>query len=93
MPRTVLLLAAASAVIALPLAAQTDLAASYPNRGVRVVVTVPALRWLWSDWDVALHHRRRYHRADLLRLVGRCGVEVLHCSYINTLALLPRGTM
>jgi SAM-dependent methyltransferase len=57
--------------------------------GGLVVVTVPALRWLWSDWDVALHHRRRYHRAGLLRLARQCGAEVLHCSYINTLALLP----
>ena len=57
--------------------------------GGLVLITVPALRWLWSDWDVALHHRRRYHRADLLRLVGQPGVEVLHCGYINTVALLP----
>jgi hypothetical protein len=57
--------------------------------GGLVVITVPALRWLWSDWDVALHHRRRYHRADLLRLVRRSGAEVLHCSYVNTFALLP----
>jgi SAM-dependent methyltransferase len=56
--------------------------------GGLVVVTVPALRWLWSDWDVSLHHRRRYGRADLLRLVGRPEVEVLHCAYFNS-ALLP----
>ena len=42
MPRTILLLAAAGALFALPLAAQTDPAASYPGRSVRVVVTVPA---------------------------------------------------
>src|SRR5262249_13038461 len=49
-----------------------------------LVITVPALRWLWSDWDVSLHHRRRYHRADLLRLLRRPGVEVLHCTYTNS---------
>ncbi len=57
--------------------------------GGLVVVTVPALRWLWSDWDVALHHRRRYHRRDLLKLVRQCPVEVIHCGYVNTLALAP----
>jgi SAM-dependent methyltransferase len=57
--------------------------------GGLVIVTVPALRWLWSDWDVTLHHRRRYHRADLLRLVDQPEVEVLHCSYFNTAAMLP----
>src|SRR5262245_22966199 len=56
--------------------------------GGLVVVTVPALRWLWSDWDVALHHWRRYGRADLLRLVRRPDVEVLRCCYFNA-ALLP----
>jgi hypothetical protein len=57
--------------------------------GGLVVLTVPALRWLWSDWDVTLHHRRRYHRADLLALVSQPEVEVLHCAYINSAALLP----
>jgi SAM-dependent methyltransferase len=57
--------------------------------GGLVVITVPALRWLWSDWDVVLHHRRRYHQTYLLRLVRQPGVEVLHCGYINSVALLP----
>jgi SAM-dependent methyltransferase len=55
--------------------------------GGLLVLTVPALRWLWSDWDVALHHRRRYQRADLLRLLQACDARVLHCAYINTAAL------
>ncbi len=56
--------------------------------GGLLVITVPALRWLWSDWDVTLHHRRRYHRPDLLSLVRQEGVDVLRCTYMNT-ALLP----
>jgi ubiquinone/menaquinone biosynthesis C-methylase UbiE len=56
--------------------------------GGLIVLTVPALRWLWSDWDVVLHHRRRYHQADLLRLVQRPEVEVLRCAYFNS-AVLP----
>ncbi len=56
--------------------------------GGLVVVTVPALRALWSDWDVALHHRRRYGRRLLLRLVRLPDVEVLRCTYFNSL-LLP----
>jgi SAM-dependent methyltransferase len=55
--------------------------------GGLVVVTVPALRALWSDWDVALHHRRRYHRRDLLRVCSQPGVEPLRCTYFNTAAL------
>ncbi|MBA2524586.1 MAG: class I SAM-dependent methyltransferase [Pyrinomonadaceae bacterium] len=53
-----------------------------------LVITVPALRWLWSDWDVALGHHRRYHMDDLLRLLRQPGVETLRCAYFNT-AMLP----
>jgi SAM-dependent methyltransferase len=52
-----------------------------------VVITVPALRALWSDWDVALHHRRRYHQRELLNLSNQPGVEMLHCAYFNSAAL------
>lgn len=55
--------------------------------GGLIVITVPALRWLWSDWDVVLHHRRRYHRADLRRLVEQPDLEILHLKYTNFFAL------
>lgn len=51
-------------------------------------ITVPALPWLWSDWDESLHHFRRYTLGSLLKIVPP-DVEVLRCSYINELALLP----
>jgi SAM-dependent methyltransferase len=56
--------------------------------GGLLVVTVPALRWLWSDWDVALHHRRRYVRRELLADVRQRGASLLHCAYFNA-AVLP----
>jgi SAM-dependent methyltransferase len=57
--------------------------------GGLLVVTVPALRWLWSDWDVALHHRRRYSRSGLRRLIDHPEAEVLRCAYFNSLLLPP----
>lgn len=59
--------------------------------GGLLLITVPALRWLWSDWDVVLHHRRRYDRAGLLDLVRQPGVEVLRCTFMNTALLAPIG--
>ena len=53
-----------------------------------MVVTVPALPSLWSDWDVALHHRRRYTRRQLLALIRQPELEVLRCVYFNA-AVLP----
>ena len=51
------------------------------------VITVPALMALWSDWDVTLHHFRRYTKASLLKIVPS-EFEVLHANYINV-AVLP----
>lgn len=55
--------------------------------GGLVVITVPALRWLWSDWDVVLHHFRRYQWGDLHQLVERSGLHVVHMAYTNTFVL------
>lgn len=57
--------------------------------GGGVVLTVPALPALWSEWDEALHHRRRYTRPMLTQALRGLPVRVRHMSYINTLALLP----
>lgn len=53
-----------------------------------LVLTVPALRWLWSDHDVVLHHKRRYHRDELIDVLQRAGFEVTRVSYYTSL-LLP----
>ncbi len=53
--------------------------------GGLAVVTVPASMALWSDWDVALHHFRRYDRAQLRRLFAEEQWEVVHVNYTNVL--------
>src|SRR3989344_4554281 len=30
-----------------------------------IIITVPAFNWLWSNWDVVLHHKRRYTKKSL----------------------------
>jgi SAM-dependent methyltransferase len=57
--------------------------------GGLVVLHVPAFPSLWSDWDVALGHKRRYTKPGLLALVRRSPLEVRHCAYVNTAAFLP----
>lgn len=54
--------------------------------GGLAVATVPAGMALWSDWDVALHHFRRYDRAQLVALFPESGWEILHVNYTNVLA-------
>lgn len=47
------------------------------------LVTVPAGMALWSDWDVALHHYRRYSRDQLKALFPAADWELLHVNYTN----------
>jgi SAM-dependent methyltransferase len=49
------------------------------------LVTVPALMCLWSDWDVALQHYRRYSRNSLMCLFNDLPVTIERCMYINVL--------
>jgi SAM-dependent methyltransferase len=48
-------------------------------------VTVPASMALWSDWDTALHHFRRYDRPQLRALFPDCDWELIHVNYTNVL--------
>jgi SAM-dependent methyltransferase len=54
-----------------------------------IVLTVPALPFLWSDWDVALHHVRRYRRSDLATIIAPLEVDVIRLAYFNASAVLP----
>ena len=56
--------------------------------GGRLVATVPAFENLWSDHDVALHHRRRYTDDELRTRVQRAGFRVRHVSY-TVMSLFP----
>ncbi|MDP3618952.1 MAG: class I SAM-dependent methyltransferase [Ramlibacter sp.] len=53
--------------------------------GGRIMVTVPAYEWLWSEHDVDLHHFRRYNRGSLNRAFGLAGLNVTRLSHFNTL--------
>lgn len=54
------------------------------KRGGALLLTVPAMRWLWSDHDVTHHHRRRYHATDLRALMGAAGFMIDYLSYYNS---------
>ena len=51
----------------------------------KIIVTVPAYRWLWSVHDEILQHKRRYS-AKLLRMkASAAGFQIEKMSYFNTL--------
>ncbi len=56
--------------------------------GARLVLTVPAYPWLWSEHDVSMHHRRRYTLGRLQRMVAQAGWQPVVRSYFFSF-LLP----
>jgi SAM-dependent methyltransferase len=53
--------------------------------GGRLVMTVPALPWLWSRHDATHHHFRRYTRSGLEAALVLAGLKPVKISYFNTL--------
>jgi ubiquinone/menaquinone biosynthesis C-methylase UbiE len=57
--------------------------------GGHIVLTVPAFNVLWSSHDVALHHRRRYTRKQMIDKVRQLNCRVSKNSYYNTILFIP----
>lgn len=53
--------------------------------GGRVLITVPAYRWMWSAHDEFLHHKRRYLASELKDKAQDAGFRIERLSYFNTL--------
>jgi SAM-dependent methyltransferase len=57
--------------------------------GGRCLVTVPALPWMWSDFDEFSGHHRRYDRKSLIAEHAAADLTVLVCQYRFLGALVP----
>jgi len=57
--------------------------------GGLLLVTVPAYRFLWSEHDEALMHRRRYVASELHMKLNRTGYDVILRSYAVFFAFFP----
>jgi glycosyltransferase involved in cell wall biosynthesis len=56
--------------------------------GGRLVLLVPAHRWLYGGIDRAIHHFRRYERRDLAARLEEAGFRVEHVAFFNRLGVL-----
>jgi hypothetical protein len=54
-----------------------------------VVVTVPALPFLWSREDEVAGHHRRYTRRTLDAQLAACGFARISCEYLFASLVLP----
>lgn len=62
-------------------------AVEHLNPGGHLVMLAPAHQWLWSPFDPAVGHHRRYSRASLLAL-GPPGTRVVLERYLDSVGLL-----
>lgn len=57
--------------------------------GGRLLITVPALNWLWSGHDVVNDHHRRYDRETLRKVLERSGFRVEWLRYFFFWTVAP----
>ena len=57
--------------------------------GGSALLTVPAFPALWGRQDDVSHHRRRYRRGELERVVERAGLRIVERFYFNWILLPP----
>ena len=55
----------------------------------RIIITVPACPWLFSNWDRRLGHHRRYSRCRLGELVVAAGRQPRLLRHLMTFVLMP----
>ena len=58
--------------------------------GAMLLLTVPAMPWLWSGWDEMLGHHRRYTKAGLREVAAPLPFEVVEEAYLFP-ELIPLG--
>ena len=65
-------------------AALASIAGKLKPRG-KLVMTVPAHQWMWSAHDVVNHHKRRYSKRGLRRLIEGSPLRLDGLGYFNSL--------
>lgn len=54
-----------------------------------LIITVPAFAALWSEWDVVLHHKRRYTTEQLRQLLTMHNFSIIKLSYMYSFLVIP----
>lgn len=50
-----------------------------------LIITVPAFQILWSNHDIALQHKRRYNKSDLVNILKLPGIVIEKITYWNSI--------
>ncbi len=67
-------------------------AAELLKKGGHLIIFVPALQSLYSNFDKSIDHYRRYTKADLYELLTEAGLEVEKSQYMDMVGVIPWWT-
>ena len=59
------------------------------NSKGKIVIFVPALKFLYSKFDHSIGHFRRYSKSELLSITEKSGFKVLNCKYFDSFGIIP----
>lgn len=70
---------------------QTELNLAYRSlkQDGYICIFVPALEWLYSEFDRSIGHYRRYHLQPLCRSVMSSGFTIVRSGYLDMFGILP----
>lgn len=69
--------------------AEIQMLSKYLNKDGHVIIFVPALHSLMSDFDKSIGHFRRYDKKRLRKLAEDAGLEVVTLKYFDFIGILP----
>ena len=69
--------------------AELELAKDCLRPGGEILILVPALPFLFSEFDASIGHFRRYTRTSLGALLEQAGLETLRLTYLDLLGVIP----
>jgi len=59
------------------------------RRGGTLIIFVPALQVLYSNFDRSTGHYRRYQKSELTKLVQNASFKIISCEYFDSKGIIP----
>lgn len=59
------------------------------RRGGKLIIFVPALQFLYSNFDRSIGHYKRYQKSELTKLAQNANFKIMSCRYFDSLGTIP----
>ena len=59
------------------------------RRGGKLIIFVPALKFLYSKFDRSIGHYRRYQKSELTKLAQNASFNIITCKYFDSVGIIP----